>query len=376
MLKSISYSEYEGDPRYWQLRKCDFSQINLIVGKNSVGKSRLINVISGLCRILNGEQKTSFDSGAYEVEVEIDKKLYSYNIEFRLKSVVSESLSIDGELRLERRADGAGKIFYEKMQGFIEFQVPADVVAIQHRQDKLQHSFVVELSDWARRCQEYKFGTKFGADEVLSLSSMEKIDEGSNRKVQGASLLRSYTKAFSRYGSDFDLAIIADMRLLGYNLVEVGTDDVRSIASGIRIAEPLVGIFVKEEAREAPLSQFQMSQGMFRALAMIIHMNVAVRDGVGLTILVDDIGEGLDYERSVALIDLLILRAKESRLQLILTTNDRFVMNRVPLEHWVILRRKASLVTGYSERNSPEEYERFKFIGLSNFDFFTSDVFE
>jgi hypothetical protein len=49
------------------------------------------------------------------------------------------------------------------------------------------------------------------------------------------------------------------------------------------------------------------------------------------TILIDDIGEGLDFDRSSRLIKLLIeIAEKNENIRLIMSTNDRFVMNAVP----------------------------------------------
>ena len=89
--------------------------------------------------------------------------------------------------------------------------------------------------------------------------------------------------------------------------------------------------------------------------------------------LIDDIGEGLDYERSCELIDLLIEKAKSHFVQLIMTTNDRFVMNRVPLEMWTVLNRTGSIVKGYNIHNSAEKFDKFRFTGMSNFDLFATD---
>ena len=122
--------------------------------------------------------------------------------------------------------------------------------------------------------------------------------------------------------------------------------------------------------------QTQMSQGMWRALALVIHLNSCTFSKNKQLILIDDIGEGLDYERSVAIIDLLISKAKTNDIQLMMTSNDRFVMNKVPLEYWSVLKRKGGIVKMFNLRNSQKQFDKFKYIGLSNFDFFASDFFE
>jgi len=112
---------------------------------------------------------------------------------------------------------------------------------------------------------------------------------------------------------------------------------------------------------------------MFAALSIIIQINYRIRSMTPSCLLIDDIGEGLDYERSCELIDLLIEKAKSHSIQLLMTTNDRFVMNRVPLELWTVLNRTGSSVKAYNIHNSAKLFEKFRFTGLSNFDFLATD---
>jgi hypothetical protein len=112
---------------------------------------------------------------------------------------------------------------------------------------------------------------------------------------------------------------------------------------------------------------------MFRALSLVIQLNYSEMTSQGWCVLVDDIGEGLDFERSCALIDLLMAKAKASSLQLIMATNDRFVMNRVPLEYWSILQRHGSQCKVFNYSNARARFDEFRFTGLSNFDFFAVD---
>src|SRR5207244_1908095 len=99
-------------------------------------------------------------------------------------------------------------------------------------------------------------------------------------------------------------------------------------------------LYVKERDLPDVTQQTGMSQGMFRALSIIIHMNYAVIANRPSCVIIDDIGEGLDFDRSCRLIDLLRRRTYESTVQLLMSTNDRFVMNHVPLEEWSVLDRR------------------------------------
>jgi hypothetical protein len=91
--------------------------------------------------------------------------------------------------------------------------------------------------------------------------------------------------------------------------------------------------------------------------------------------LIDDIGEGLDYNRSTALVKLLVDKAKETPFQLIMATNDRFVMNNVPLEYWSVIQRIGNISRIYDYRNSPDLFKEFELTGMNNFDFFSSKYY-
>ena len=59
-----------------------------------------------------------------------------------------------------------------------------------------------------------------------------------------------------------------------------------------------------------------------------------------------------------------------------MSTNDRFVMNNVPLEYWSVMQRFANESKIYNMGNSEKQFKDFELTGLNNFDFFTSGSFE
>jgi len=59
-----------------------------------------------------------------------------------------------------------------------------------------------------------------------------------------------------------------------------------------------------------------------------------------------------------------------------MATNDRFVMNYVPLESWTILVRAKGGSRVINYKNSSHRFDEFKFTGLKNFDFMATNFFE
>ena len=114
---------------------------------------------------------------------------------------------------------------------------------------------------------------------------------------------------------------------------------------------------------------------MFRVLSLIIQVNYSLLAKQPSCILIDDIGEGLDFERASAMVKLLISKAQTGLVQLIMTTNDRFIMNGVPLEYWSVIERTPGLAKLHNIHNSKEIFDDFKFTGLNNFDFFATQFY-
>ena len=59
-----------------------------------------------------------------------------------------------------------------------------------------------------------------------------------------------------------------------------------------------------------------------------------------------------------------------------MSTNDKFVMNHVPLDEWTVLHRSGSVVHVRNHENSQAAFDDFKFTGLSNFSFFEMNASE
>lgn len=92
-------------------------------------------------------------------------------------------------------------------------------------------------------------------------------------------------------------------------------------------------------------------------------------------ILVDDIGEGLDFDRSSLLMNMIVEKIQESNIQMFITTNDRYIMNKIPIEYWSVIERKPKVSVFYNYYNSRKIFDDFKFTGLNNFDFLTTDFY-
>ncbi|MCH8880133.1 MAG: ATP-binding protein [Planctomycetes bacterium] len=163
-------------------------------------------------------------------------------------------------------------------------------------------------------------------------------------------------------------AIVSDMRSVGYPIEKI---DVKKL-------DPLntLIITVQEENIPCEIVQTEISAGMYRALSAVVILNYLLLQEMPCTLAVDDIGEGLDFERSANLIKLLLQKTKKSGIQLMLTSNDRHLLNAVDVQSWNILERKGGKVRAFNYANSKEAFDDFAMTGLSNFDFLSGRMYK
>ena len=376
LLKSIQYAQWEGTSLEWRLEGCTLGNINLIVGKNATGKSRALNIIGNLANQLCGDRSPSL-SGTYEVLFDKNGHDVEYTLKYKNSKVVRERLDIDGENLLTRGAKGAGRIYYEQLKQKVRFQAPQNQVISVARRDSIQHPFLEDLYNWGKSTRRYYFGADLGKSQ---LASIVKDKARAERQVLNPKDTRMVVPIFregrKRFGSMFTESLRRDMAAIGYDLTDIDVGPLVSVVFETNLPGEIVGLYVQEADLKGKTDQSDMSQGMFRALSLIIQMTYSQMTGEASCILVDDIGEGLDYERSTALVKLLIERAKETSIQLIMATNDRFVMNNVPLGYWSVIQRMGSISKIYNYRNSQKIFDEFTLTGLNNFDFFANKLYE
>jgi energy-coupling factor transporter ATP-binding protein EcfA2 len=376
-LDTFAYTELPGQPGEWTVGPFKLGQINLVVGRNAVGKSRLLNTITGLGRFFTGEQKELLGWGKYKVNLQQDPDSWEYEVAFGPSEIESELLLYNGTNVLQRGKGGQGQIEAEDVEGKkvrMRFQASLRELGIVAKRDPIQHPYLVPLSQWGNDLRHFQFGSELRtfnlAIRVPPTALKIDIDE-KNTSV----LVPIFDLALKAHGDRLIEIVLADMKLLGYTITDLAIrkpDNV--IVAGIILASgELLGISAKESELDVRTDQPFMSQGMFRSLSLLLQTTHYQLSGKSGCIVVDDIGEGLDFERSQILIDLLRGKAQHSNFQLIMSTNNRFVMNEVPLEEWCFLLRKKGEVTVKNYANSAEAFERFKITGLNNFDLLATD---
>lgn len=366
-LIRFGYEEFVGQPGEWRLEPFSLQQTNLIVGRNAVGKSRTLNVIAGLARfILGGEAVTD---GSFFAEFEHDGHTWTYRLKIDNEVVVDELLKRNSDILIDR---SKGEIWSAEYNKLTRFKMRDNQIAVNAKLDMIQAPFLEPLNLWANSVYHFHFNSMLGKNTLsipvpgVTVPEVNLKDENQTAQI--------YRHGIKKYGNDFANAVLADMQSIGYEISEVGLGDVSSIRSSNPQFSNFQGMYVKESGVGHNVDQHSMSTGMFRALAIFIHVNLGILSNHAELILVDDIGEGLDFERSAMLVKLLISKVKKTNIQIIMTSNDRFIMNAVDVDYWTVLNRSKAKVNAFNKMSNPKAFEDFKFSGLQNFDFFSMDL--
>lgn len=368
-LFRLGYDQFRNDPRFWTLEPIELQQINLIVGRNASGKSRTLNIITALANFLSGRATNLPFSGRFDAWFHGEGAEWHYVLSYDNQLVTHEQLTRGKDLLLERHDNGEGRIFSAEMNDMMRFQTPQTAVAAFARQDAIQHDFLRHLKEWADGTFLYPFGRDFGQG-ILAAIVPTAVPVNAYDATQTAGVFRAGMK---EYGTKYTDAIITDMSVVGYDISEVNLVTPTTVQITGPINLDFRCLAVQEKNLKSPTEQIDMSQGMFRALSVFIHLNYGLLSKKAGCVLIDDIGEGLDFARSDAVIKQIVRKAEKTQMQLVMSSNDRFVMNSVPLHYWTVLDREGSVVHVYNENNSREKFESFKFTGLNNFDFLATD---
>ncbi len=343
ILKSFKFSSMG-----WTLDTLSFGKANLIVGKNSSGKSKALEALWQVVSVLS--QRKSEDGGyLFNAELEFydaeEGEVYLY-LSIKDK-VVKEILKLNDEIKIERDEKHA------MMEGEI-VSPPSEMLLMHVRRDVRKYKYIEKIIKWS--------------EETIIRSF---IDSPSMKELY---------EHVSRFTPEMGVHIVKMANSVGFPLEKFGTlkDMIFDGEKGSAEldADSIKIIMVKEKHINRFIPLNALSSGMYRTIVLLILIEQLINLDNPVLLAIDDLGEGLDYSRATKVGRLLFDICKKKNIQLIATSNEEFMMNIVDISKWNILVRKGDIVKSITSSLCPEEFENFKFMGLNNFDFFTSDFLD
>ncbi len=330
----------------WELKDlAPLKPVNLFVGRNATGKTRSIRAIRNVAQFLqNNDLKTD---KSFETELKFGSKedkswTMTYSFKITKDVVEKESLVVNGDILINRT-----KLTAKYKNTSVD--PPSDKLIVQVRRDKSLYPDIEKIMEWAE-------GVVMVSCSGISNSSFG-IGKVANRY--------SFSNIVDSLSAEEKKKVKSLAKTLGYNIAEI---KVIEIGNALR--------FVQLKERSVLLADTQLSNGMFRTLYLLCFIFFIKHDKKLSLLLIDDLGEGLDYRRSVDLGKMIFNDCKEYGLQLIASSNDAFLMDVVDIADWQVLSRNNGKVTSINSENNPDLFRKFRMTGLSNFDFFSSDFID
>ena len=350
-LESFSFEQAHFDgSNDWKTGQIDLNCLNLIVSKNAVGKSRVLKVISIFAKILKQESPIYWGNWSFKFS-NSENSIYDYTL-ISNSNYISEKLLIDGISKLERKADNA-KVFSEIDNNKVDVNPPRGKLVMHVRRDIKEYPYFEELINWADNTHIFKFGN-IHPDSFLE----------TDKNKKELSTIEDIPKLINELDKKNIRVIIDEFNKIGYEVEKffLQKDNFKKEK-----------LSIKENFLKYAVTQNLISQGMFRAFTLLIYINYLLQKSLVSTLIVDDLCEGLDYERATKFGELLFKKMNNENIQFIASTNDSFLMDVVDIKYWNVLKRKEDKIYSYNYHNNKEKFDNFKFTGLSNFDFFSSD---
>lgn len=340
IITSFDYQEYN-----WSLSSIPFGKLNLIVGKNAVGKSKTLDSLVRTVKIIKGDLSGVFlgHQGKLVFRLDDDEEMeFTYSIKGD-GTIESEFLRKNNEVIVDRE-DSVTRIKGETVNP------PSNKLCIQSQRDTTKYPEFEAIMQWAEQIKGFSFSD-------LSSSNYYVVPSMFNDP-------KDLSELFEHIGDERKDFIIAKMRELDYKV-----EDIKQL----KISDNYTIITLKENGVSMSLHPHTMSNGMLRVFYIFSYLAYLSAEEGAKTLLIDDLGEGLDYSRSKKLSKIIFDYCEEHGIQLITTSNDNFLMNAVDLRHWIILLRENEQITAVCEKTHPELFLKFKRLGLNNFDLFSTD---
>jgi len=347
--------DYKGEDM--SFKDLNLGQLNLFVSQNGVGKSRLLKKVYDILACFFYQKPMS---GKYDFRIEFlnhKKELGCYNIATEIengKISYDERLEINDIVFFKRKFNEAVFMYNSLTQQMDEHNIPFDKLAMSIIRDTKKYPLIEEF-----------------LENVIDLNHLQ-VSFATSVNVYKEYFFNEELNSINVAEAYYDLSA-TDKNKVKDTLISIGYNVAEMYALKVQNKYEL---HIREADLRNALQINQLSQGMLRAVYLVINVLHYTSIWDDPFFFIDDITEGLDYARAKKLGKWVFDTCQERGAQLIATTNDSFLMKVIDIEHWNILNRKGDEIQCLNYENSKEVFDEFAFTGLSNFDLFSSNFLD
>lgn len=332
-FKSISVTDKISG---WNVENIQFNpMLTLLVGASGVGKTRILNLINGLCQIAQGK---SFNGIAWKVEFEQDGHDYVWEGEFEARQNTDKFIPDLKENKLilvEEFISDNGKTIVSRTNGSFAYK-DTEMVKLDDTKS------AVELLKGENSIRPIHYGFSQclnlnAADNSIHISPIVGIS-------QRQSLNSIIIKAMDNLSPLERLFLLRENKLKEYDVICQKFQEIFHTVEKIDFTlaktfnETFIPVLIIKEKNVATwIRQNEISSGMMRTLLQIITL-VLANDGDVL--MIDEFENGLGVNCINELADLIM--EPEADIQVVMTSHHPYIINAIPVKDWKILTRNGS----------------------------------
>jgi hypothetical protein len=371
-FKSLDHEEefYDANSdsmHHWKLADLKFSKFTIIAGLNGTGKTRTCNVIRNTVKKIVEPMKTLF-LGKTDLTFSISEN-ESYKLMISIEEDDDRKRSIKKEELYDVGGTGAlfnrdnllfnRRVIYDAVsKQHTNYSPPDDTLTFHVRRDKVSYPYIEEIINQMRK---FHF---LDSEEPRSIA-VGGIYGGKLPVQLPIEILPSLTPLwFGNIADDKKSEILNDINSLGFPIKNIFVKEI--ILGGQRI--PM--LYFEEEGVKGTYDFVQVSSGMKKIVFLIVFLHLIEK---GSCVLIDNVGDGLDYKRSINILPIVEKIAEDK--QIIISTNNEILLNQTDIRNWNILFREGDIVKAFNYENSKEQLMNFANTGLSNYEYFQDKYF-
>ncbi len=331
-FKSISATEIISG---WNVNNIQFNpMLTLLVGASGVGKTRILNLINGLCHVAHGQ---SFSGFKWNVEFEQNKHFYIWEGEFELKDILPVPITESKENRFvlvrEQITDNKRTIVSRSSTSF-KYR-GKEIVKLDNTKSAVEllkeEPLIKPIHNGFSQC----YNLNMADDNTINVSPTI-IELIKKSKFNNIDIIKSL-RVFSPLERLF---LLKENNLKEFDVICQKFQDIFPAVEKIDFHLmslnniPFPVLKIKEKGISSWILQDAISSGMMRTLLQIITL-VLANDGDVITI--DEFENGLGVNCINELADLIM--EPEVDIQVVMTSHHPYIINTIPVKDWKILTR-------------------------------------
>ncbi len=375
-MKIISYEYSEIKPADWTINKIELGQINLVVGDTASGKTRFLNTIFNLGRMVTGTSPL-LGSCKWYIAFEHLGVDYQWKIQTTKRS---DNRVVIAEEQLSQFKGRSFRSLLKRTKSSFNFQskplrakLPTDLLSATILKEEPSIRPIIEAFSLILR-------RNFQSDALLTvlpvtitkLKFLDKAPKSPNEIGNiglplnpRLALLYRYFPAIYKQICDHYLSIFPFIS-------SIDVKDIKEIRQGFNPPGPTPVFCIKERGVRKWLSIDELSTGMQKVILILTDV-YTLPDG---SIYMID-----EYENSLGIsaIDFFpqFLTDLERDIQFIVTSHHPYLINSVPVQNWLVFHRDGSIVQARFGTENVEAYgesKQTRFLNLINDPFFSRNI--